>query len=233
MVLRKRIKVDKKFTEQDIRRTLDAYKDLMEFDLAFSSKNIEVTDKEKFVKTPVSGLDYRFVDVLPSYRLEKLEDDDLTITDKLPIVSILGSNVDYVDGNYICINPGIEYMKDVTARHIHNPGYKQWMGLNSHCRIGYIRGYWRLYDINDVELYTAKDAYGNKNIWELDWLPVDPEYSNITLSPTTIEVNTSNEFPIHRLQFTESIDEYDFLQKAANMYLKTDLAKDGMNVNER
>ena len=246
-VLRGKLKVKLSWTDNQIRAKLASYLDMMEFDLAFNQKNRITSDPATFAKKPAEGLDLRFVDVLPSYRLERLEDTDLTITEKRPIILVTNSNVKTLNVNYICANPGARYMtelrgKDVSVWDIPINSYtaRRWEASNGsyivHRYTNLQAGKatlvkrWELRDANDVLYYTAEDAVGVKDPAELKWEPVLKNYGEIRVNTALVEVNTSNEFPIHRLQFTRSIEEYAFLMRVAKMYLKQDLAKDGMNI---
>ena len=226
-VLRGRLKVNPKWTDNAVRRMLEPYEDLKSFDIVFREDTVHPETKLDAIEFPETGIDLRFVDTLPTYRVTLWDVTDLEFDQTYPMVVISGSNEPTVNGNYLCINGGSpSYMMDVGPRHMNEEAYRQWANMSSWCRIGHIDGYWRLYDINEFELYRAYDPVGREDYWNRSWTPVKSGLSNITMETRTVEVSTMNELPAHRFQYTTSKDVWMFLERIVRMMMPADLIRD-------
>jgi len=230
-VIRGKLKVKPGWSDSMVKTKVAPYIDMMEFDIGFSKLNQHTSDPYEFIKPPTSGLDFRFVDVLPSYRLERVEDSDISITDRYPVLLVNNSSVIPLNTNYVCVNQGANYMKSVKPGCINEQTARRWVASNG-SYIEYRNGYWGIYTVKDECFYRAEDRMGNDKIWTLDWKPVYRETRDhaMRMTPVYVQIDTSNEYPIHRLSFTRSRDEYEFLMRVAKLYLKEDLTKDGMNI---
>ena len=229
-ILRGKFQFDMSWSDEFIKGRMEQYADMMNFDLCFSDKNQHRETPEEFVKEYTSGLDFRFVDVLPSYRMEKLDDPDLDIVEERPIMILSNCNIPEVNGNYLCVNPGIDYMKDKNSDHTNENTYKIWEHVNGKLKVEHDGEYWNVTDKDGYKYYKARDPKGIKEIWDLTWEPIYPAYTELHINTVYIQVQTANEFPIHRLQYTFDIQTYAFLQRLAKIYIEQDLAKDGMNI---
>ena len=226
-VLRKWIKVNPKWDDAAMLRIISEYDDMKEFDIAFKKENKPPETLEEFIKSPV-GLDYRFVDVLPSYRVQIYDYFDLDVVDTYPLVTVTGSNDESINGNYCCINPNAWHTTDITARHPNAETYKQWenVDMDSWSRIGYIYPYWIIYDLNERECYRAYEPLAKGPFWDLEWVACRPGYMPIQMTWAMVEIHARNELPTNRFQYTHDINERNFIQRVAGLTLPKDLAKD-------
>ena len=226
-VLRGKLKVNPKWTANAVRRILEPYEDLKAFDIVFRKDIVHQETKLDAIETPETGIDLRFVDTLPTYRVTLWDVTDLEFDQTYPMVIISGSNEPTVNGNYLCINGGSpSYMMDVGPRHKNEEAYRQWANMSSWCRIGHVDGYWRLYDINEFELYRAYDPVGREDYWNRSWTPSKSGLTRITMETRTVEVSTMNELPAHRFQYTTSKDVWMFLERIVRMMMPADLIRD-------
>ena len=243
-VLRGRLKYDLSWTENKIRQVLKMYEDLIDFDIGLGKPNVEVTDPNKFIQPPVSGLDYRFVDVLPTYRLDTNE-SDLVVHDKYPVVRISDSLHEDINGSYICMNsdlsfirPGERYCEHTTDGIVRknyevsndkfNDRTQEIWQNTAGCMISHIGPHWVLLDSNNIMRAKAWDPRGEGNIWSLAWESMDD--TTFQISTTEIEIHTAGEFPARRIAYTTNISDRNFLTKVARMYLNKDLVADGVNI---
>lgn len=246
-VLRGKLIYDPLWSDASIKQSVKKYEDLIDYDIGLSPDNIEVTDPLKFIEPPKSGIDYRFVDVLPTYRLD-MQDADLIIRDKYPIIQISNSSIESVNGVYICKNPDLSFIRpgerycDHTQNGIvptnmptdddrFNDQTRQVWENSSGAMICHIGQYWVLLDSNNIMRQKAFDIRGVDDIWNLTWEAVND--NDITVSTTDIEIHTAGEFPARRIAYTTKISDRNFLTKVARMYLKKDLVQDGVNIDEQ
>ena len=229
LVLRNLITYSLKWTDQDIRDALKPYESMLQYDIGLSEDNIEVTDPDQFIKPPESGIDFRFVDVLPTYRIASII-PDLIIPDKYPLLVIQNSNMPTVNGNYICVNPDVAYPRTGDAN---EKMVRVWKNENGayilHQDLYDIGMYWILNDENGIIQYRAKDVVGDDTIWEMNWESVNGG-SDITITPIRIEINTAGEFLARRLSYTLHTQDREFLTRVAKIYLNKDLVLDGVNI---
>ena len=201
LVCRNKLVYNLDWTDQEIKDALSPYESMIKYDIGLSSENVEVTDPNLFIQPPISGIDYRFVDVLPTYRIEPLI-EDLSIIEEYPLLVIRGSHSETVNGNYICDNPG---PTDPINYGMNERTHKIWKNEKGsyiiHKVIYGMGGYWLLYDENRITQYRAQDFVGVKKIWELNWEVLN-ENTPITITPVWIEVNTANEFLARRISYT-------------------------------
>jgi hypothetical protein len=248
LVLRGKLEYDENWSDEKIKQVLKKYEDLIKYDIGLSEDNIEVTDPNKFIEPPKSGLDYRFVDVLPSYRFDLFE-SDLVIKDKYPILHISGSTNDTINGTYICMNPDLSFVRPGERYCDHSDGIRSTLITDNARFNDSTRQVWEngkggviYHGLNDQWLivrpstipeedpiihYTAFDAHGVDDIWNLEWIPV--EDTEITITTTDIEIHTAGEFPARRIAYTTKISDRNFLTKVARIYLNRDLVQDGVN----
>lgn len=234
-VLRGRLPYDPNWTDERIKANLKPYEDLIKYDIGLQKENIEVTDPNEFIKPPKSGIDYRFVDVLPTYRVMP-HDPDLVIQDQYPVMIIKGSNVEGINGTYVCMNqdlsfirPGEEYDVLPFDENRFNDLTLQVWENSTGARIGRTSEYWVMYDTEDQPRYQAYDCRGVDDIWNLQWEPINQE-DKITIDVTSIEIHTLGEFPERRFAYIVNINDKNFLTKVARLYLKKDLVQDGANI---
>lgn len=235
LVLRGKLKYDLNWTDERIKANLKPYNDLIKYDLGLRKENIEVTDPNEFIKPPKSGIDYRFVDVLPTYRVAP-HDPDLVVQDQYPVIRISESDIDSVNGTYICMNqdlsfirPGEIYEPLPTETGRYNDITVQVWENSTGARIGRSGEYWTIYDDEDNPRYQAFDCRDVDDIWNLKWEPVENAFP-ITIDTTSIEIHTAGEFPARRYSYTASINDKNFLTRVARLYLNKDLVQDGVNI---
>lgn len=226
-VLRGRLRVNPTWSDAAVKRILEPYEDLKDFDIVFRKDIIHPKTKPDAILPPETGIDLRFVDTLPTYRVTLWDVYDLTVERSYPMVVVTGSNDETVNGNYLCINGASpSFTKDVGARHINEEAYRQWANMGSWCRIGHTKGYWRLYDINERELYRAYDPMGRADYWNRTWEISKDGLLPITMETRTVEMSMMNEFPAHRFQYTTSKDVWMFLERIVRLMMPEDLIKD-------
>ena len=243
-VLRGKLEYSESWTDDRIKANLRKYENLIPFDIGLNSENRSITDPLKFIQTPDSGLDFRFVDVLPTYRLDPY-DPDLVVNDKYPVVRISESSHTDLNGTYICMNPDLSFVRpgerycSHTANGVKRMNYvvnedkfndktqEVWQSSNG-CMISHIGPYWVLLDSNSVLRARAWDPKGDYNIWTLDWESLDE--TTFQISTTEIEIHTAGEFPARRIAYTTNISDRNFLTKVARIYLNSDLVQDGVNI---
>lgn len=244
LVLRKKIAYNTKWSDEEIKLALQKYESMKLYDIGLDDKNIEVTDPDTFIKPPVSGLDYRFVDVLPTYRLINNE-PDLVVKDECPIIRVSKSDIESINGVYICMNPDLSFIRpgeryqhlpytegqynDIMRRIWQNSTgavikhYNRYPGENHDMM-------WVMYDSDDVPRYQAYDPVGVESIWDLKWEKIDGSDLDIKMKIFDIETYTAGEFPARRLSYTTDVNDINFLEKVAKLYLKKDLVQDGVNI---
>lgn len=217
------------WSDQEIRDALSPYESMLKYDIGMSEENIEVTDPNMFIQPPVSGLDYRFVDVLPTYRIEPLI-PDLTIYDKYPLLIIKGSEIDSINGNYICDNP--DPTGPITFG-VNEHTTKVWKNEKGSYIIHQILPddgrYWIIHDNEGREHYRGKDTVGVGDVWRLKWEAINCN-NPITVTPVRIAINTQGEFLARRVSFTLRANDRTFLTRVAKLYLNKDLVLDGVNI---
>lgn len=242
LVLRGKLKYNIDWSDDIIKTRLKQYEDIIPYDIAMSQNNIEVTDPLKFIEPPKSGLDYRFVDVLPTYRLD-MQDSDLIVKDEYPTMQISGASQDDINGTYICMNSDLSFVRPGERYCVHtesrvypnlasdsdrfNDQTQQIWENGKGCMISHIGPYWVLLDSHDVLYARALDPNGYKNIWEIEWEPLQGD--TFSISTTEIEIHTAGEFPARRIAYTTNINDRNFLTKVARLYLNKDLVQDGVN----
>ena len=186
-VLRGHLKYNNQWTDDQIRKVLKPYASIIPYDLGLRDENIEVTDPAKFIQPPISGIDYRFVDVVPSYRIDSSE-PDLIVKDKFPLMIVEGSNFPTINGTYYCINPDLTLVLPGTRyQHLlvdHGRYNDQtlmiWENINGSkiqhhdTRVNETKSChaWIMYDAQGIPRYHAHDAVGTDEIWKLDWQPI-------------------------------------------------------------
>lgn len=184
-VLRGWLNYSPDWTNAQIKNNLKPYVTMIKYDLGLSDKNIEVTDPAKFIQPPKSGIDYRFVDVLPSYRVDSSE-PDLSIPDKFPLMVVDGSNFDSINGNFYCLNPdlssirpGERYKPLFVDRSRYNDNtlmvWENGKGskiMHHNTKDGSDCHTWVMYDAAGIPRYHAHDSVGTDKIWALDWQPM-------------------------------------------------------------
>ena len=230
LVCRERFVYNLNWTDQEIKDALSPYESMLKYDIGLDSANIEVTDPNLFIQPPKSGIDYRFVDVLPTYRIESLI-EDFIFTDKYPLLIIEGSKVPHVNGNYICANPGANVPIPFS---VNEKTTKVWYNENgASIRHGGLiqnnKRYWVIYDDNGNAQYRALDLVGTDKIWKLKWEALNNE-TPITITPVKIEFNTAGEFLARRISYTLCANDKTFLTRVAKIYLNKDLVLDGVNI---
>lgn len=243
-VLRGKFVYNEAWSDDRIKANLKKYEDLIPFDIGLSKDNISTSDPLKFIQTPSSGLDFRFVDVLPTYRLDPY-DPDLVIQDKYPVVRISESSHADLNGTYICMNPDLSFVRpgerycDHTEDGIKRMNYtvdqnkfndktqEVWQN-SAGCMISHFGPYWILLDSNNVLRARAWDPRGDYDIWTLDWECLDED--TFQIATTEIEIHTAGEFPARRIAYTTNISDRNFLTKVARIYLNNDLVQDGVNI---
>ena len=242
LVLRGKLKYNVDWSDDIIKARLKQYEDIIPYDIAMSKNNIEVTDPLKFIEPPKSGLDYRFIDVLPTYRLD-MQDADLVVKDEYPTIQISGADQEDVNGTYICMNSDLSFVRPGERYCVHtesrvypnlasdsdrfNDQTQQIWENGNGCMISHIGPYWVLLDSHDVLYARALDPNGYKNIWEIEWEPLQGD--TFSISTTEIEIHTAGEFPARRIAYTTNINDRNFLTKVARIYLNRDLVQDGVN----
>lgn len=242
LILRGKLKYHESWSDDRIKANLKRYEDIIPYDIALQLSNLEVTDPNKFIEPPASGIDYRFVDTLPTYRLD-MQDADLIVKDEYPVMHISGARQDDVNGSYICMNPDLSFVRPGERYCVHTDsgviptfvtnsdkfnGRTQQVWENSNgCMISHIGPYWVLLDSNNIMYARAFDQHGSKNIWEIEWEPLKGD--TFSISTTEIEIHTAGEFPARRIAYTTNINDRNFLTKVARIYLKRDLVQDGVN----
>jgi hypothetical protein len=221
------------------------------FDIGLADNNIEVTDPNEFIKPPKSGLDYRFVDVLPTYRIESNE-PDLVVTDKVPLLIIHSDINTSINGNYICMNPDPTFVRpgerykpmEVSKGKFNDNTVRIWKCENgSSIEHVYMDNgndscpqYWVIYDKDHTPVFKARDGIGVHAIWDLKWIKVEDDASDnslknaATLTPVIVEINTAGEFLARRVAYTVHIQDRNFLQRVTKLYLNKDLVLDGVNI---
>lgn len=228
-VCRGRLIYNLNWTDQEIKDALSPYESMLKYDIGLSNENREVTDPDLFIQPPKSGIDYRFVDVLPTYRIEPLI-EDIVITDKYPLLVVEGSAVPCINGNYICYNPEATEPIPFVVNERTSKIWKNEKGAYIIHQIVKNDGYyWFIHDIDGNSQYRAEDRVGVDKIWELKWESLNND-NPISITPVQIEFNTMGEFLARRLSFTLKANDKTFLTRVAKIYLNKDLVLDGVNI---